>query len=126
MDQPGHSDPTLLARWSGASLSHNLLRRSFVRSVRAHESAIRQQAAGARDLASAEAERDAIDHQEQTAAEVRDSTIEELHKLADQLKGPARLQLAKKIGDVSATNASPENAEPLSHAERGDAGELHP
>jgi len=89
----------------GSYLSHNPLRRSFVRTVRAHESAIKQQAAGARVLADAEAQREAIDHQEHAGAEVRDSTIEELRKLAGELKKLTRLQLAKKIGDVSATDA---------------------
>lgn len=89
----------------GSYLVHNPLRRAFARTVRAHESAIKRQAAGARDLASAEAARDAIDHQERTAVEVRDSMIEELHKLAAELKRLARLQLVKKIGDVSATDA---------------------
>ena len=90
---------------TGSYLVHNPLHRSFARTVRAHESAIRQQAAGARALADAEAQREAIDHQEHAAAEVRDSTIEELRKLAGELKKLARLQLTKKIGDVSATDA---------------------
>ncbi len=89
----------------GSYLVHNPLRSAFARTVRAHEFAIRHQAAGARDLAFAEAESEAIDHQEHTAVEVRDSTIEELRKLAGELKRLARLQLAKKIGDVSATDA---------------------
>jgi hypothetical protein len=90
---------------TGSYLSHNPLRRSFRRTVRGHEAAIRQQAAGARDVAAAEAERDAIDHQKDAAAEILDSTIDELRKLAGELKRLARLQLAKKIGDVSATDA---------------------
>jgi hypothetical protein len=90
---------------TGSYMAHNPLRRAFARTVRAHESAIKQQAAGARALADAEAQRDAIDHQERAAEEVRDSTIEELRKLADELKKLARLQLTKKVGDVSATDA---------------------
>ena len=90
---------------TGSYLSHNPLRRSFTRTVRAHESAIKKQAGGARDQAAAEAGRDAFDHQEQAAAEVRNSAIEELRKLAGEMKRLARLELAKKIGDVSATDA---------------------
>jgi hypothetical protein len=90
---------------TGSYLAHNPMRRAFARTVRAHESAIRQQAAGARDLAAAEAEREAVDHQEHAATEVRDSTIQELGKLAGELKRLTRLQLTKKIGDVSATDA---------------------
>jgi hypothetical protein len=89
----------------GSYLVHNPLRRSFAQARRLHESAIRQQAAGARELADAEAQREAIDHQERAAAEVRDSTLEELRKLAGELKKLARLQLTKKIADVSATDA---------------------
>jgi hypothetical protein len=89
----------------GSYFAHNPLRRDFRRTVRAHESAIKRQAAGAGDLASAEAECDAIDHQDRAATEVRDSTIDELRKLAGELKQLARLQLAKKMGDVSATDA---------------------
>lgn len=90
---------------TGSYLSHNPLRRSFVRTRRAHESAIRKQAVAARDLVAAEADRDAIDHQQEAAVEVRDSAIDERHKLADELKKLARLELTKKIGDVSATDA---------------------
>jgi hypothetical protein len=90
---------------TGSYLVHNPLRRSYIKAVRAHEAAIKQQAAAARDLAAAEAECTAIDHLEHAAAEVRDSTIEELRKLAAELKKLARLQLAKKIADVSATDA---------------------
>jgi hypothetical protein len=90
---------------TGSYLVHNPLRRSFGQARRAHESAIRQQAAGARELANAEAQCEAIDHQERVAAEIRDSTVEELRKLAGELKKLARLQLTKKIADVSATDA---------------------
>jgi hypothetical protein len=89
----------------GSYFAHNPLRRDFGRAVRGHEAAIKRQAAGARDLAGAEAECDAIDHQEHAADQVRDSAIEELRKLAGELKRLARLQLAKKVGDVSATDA---------------------
>jgi hypothetical protein len=89
----------------GSYLVHNPLRRAFIRTVRAHESAIKHQAAGAHDVATAEAERDAIDHQEHAATEVREATEDELTKLGGELKKLARLQLTKKIGDVSATDA---------------------
>lgn len=90
---------------TGSYLSHNPLHRSFRRTVRAHEAAIRKQADGARDLADAEAERDAFDHQEHAATQVRDSTIDELTKLAEELKRLARTQLIKRLNDVSATDA---------------------
>jgi len=85
----------------GSYLSHNPLHRAFRRTVRAHEAAIKKQAAGARDLADAEAERDAFDYQEQAAEQVRDSTIDELNELADELKGLARTQLIKRLKDLS-------------------------
>lgn len=90
---------------TGSYLSHNPLHRAFRRTVRAHESAIKQQATAARDVADAEAERDAFNHQEAAAAEIRDSTIDELNRLADELKKLARRQLVKRFNDASAADA---------------------
>lgn len=90
---------------TGSYLSHNPLHRAFRRTVRAHEAAIRKQAAGARDLTDAEAERDAFDYQQQAAEQVRDSTIDELNELANELKGLARTQLIKRLNDLSVADA---------------------
>jgi hypothetical protein len=90
---------------TGSYLSHNPLHRAFRRTVRAHEAAIRKQAAGARDVADAEAGRDAFDHQHHAATEIRDLTIQELNDLADELKGLARMQLIKRLSDLSVADA---------------------
>jgi hypothetical protein len=90
---------------TGSYLSHNPLHRSFGRTRGAHEAAIKRQAAGARELADAEAERDAFDHRKDAATEVRDSAVHELQKLADELKHLARTQLIKRLGDVSAADS---------------------
>jgi len=90
---------------TGSYLSHNPLHRAFRRTVRAHEAAIKKQAAGARDLADTEAQRDAFDYQEQAAEQVRDSTIDDLNELASELKGLARTQLIKRLADLSVADA---------------------
>jgi hypothetical protein len=90
---------------TGSYLSHNPLHRAFRRTGRAHEAAIKEQAAGARALADAEADRDAFDYREQGAEQVRDSTIDELNELANELKGLARTQLIKRLNDLSVADA---------------------
>ena len=89
----------------GSYLNHNPLHRDFKQAVRAHEGAIKRQAAGARAVADAEAERDAFDHQKQAAEEVCASTIEELDELADELKELARTQLIKRLRSLSLTDS---------------------
>jgi hypothetical protein len=96
---------TGVAAITGSYLSHNPLHRAFRRTVRAHEASISKQAAGARDVADAEANRNAFNHQETAAQQVRDSTIEELKELADELKGLARTQLIKRLNNLSVADA---------------------
>ena len=89
---------------TGSYLNHNPLRRAFIKAVQAHDQALRQQADGAGDLAAAKAERDSIGHQEEAATKVRDLTIEELQKLAAELKKLVRFELIKKLGSASRTD----------------------
>jgi hypothetical protein len=89
---------------TGSYFNHNPLRRAFIKAVQAHDKALRQQADGAGNLAAAEAERDAIDHQQEAATKVCDLTIEELHKLAAELKKLARFELIKMLGNASRTD----------------------
>jgi hypothetical protein len=89
---------------TGSYLNHNPLRRAFVKAVAAHDKALRQQADGAGNLAAAKAEHDAIGHQEAAAAKVRDLTIEDLQKLASELKKLARFELIQKLGSTSGTD----------------------
>jgi hypothetical protein len=89
---------------TGSYFNHNPLRRAFIKAVKAHDEALRQQADGAGNLAAAKAERDAIGHQEEAATKVRDLTIEELQKLAAELKKLARFELIKKLGNASRTD----------------------
>jgi hypothetical protein len=95
---------TGFAAITGSYLNHNPLHRDFRRAVRGHEAAIKKQAGGARKLAAAEAERDAFAHREDAAREVCDSAIEELRELADELKELARIQLIKRVNDLSFTD----------------------
>lgn len=95
---------TGFAAITGSYLNHNPLHRDFRRAVRGHESAIKKQAAGRRELAAAEAEHDAFEHREQAAREVCESTIDELNELADELKELARTQLIKRVNDLSFTD----------------------
>jgi hypothetical protein len=89
---------------TGSYLNHNPLRRAFIKAVKGHNEALRQQADGAGNLAAAKAERDAIGHQEEAATKVRDLTTEELKKLAAELKKLARFELIKKLGSASRTD----------------------
>jgi hypothetical protein len=89
---------------TGSYFNHNPLRRAFIRAVKAHDEALRQQADGAGNLAAAKAERDAIGHQEEAAVKVRDLTINELQKLAAELKKLARFELIKKLGSAPRTD----------------------
>jgi hypothetical protein len=89
---------------TGSYFNHNPLRRAFIKAVEAHDKALRQQADGAGNLAAAKAERDSIDHQGEAATKVRDLTIEELQKLAAELKKLVRFELIKKLGSVSRTD----------------------
>lgn len=89
---------------TGSYFNHNPLRRAFIKAAKAHDKALRLQADGAGNLAAAKAERDAIAHQEEAATKVRDLTIEELQKLAAELKKLARFELIKKLGSASRTD----------------------
>jgi hypothetical protein len=89
---------------TGSYFNHNPLRRAFIKAVKAHNEALRQQADGAGNLAAAKAERDAIDHQDQAASKIRDLTVEELQKLAAELKKLARFELIKKLESASHTD----------------------
>lgn len=90
---------------TGSYFNHNPLRRSFVKAVRAHNAAIRQQADGAYAVAEAQAECEAIDHQEKAAAQVCELAIEELRHLAGELKRLSRQELIKKIREASGTDS---------------------
>jgi hypothetical protein len=89
---------------TGSYFNHNPLRRAFIKAVKAHDEALRQQADGAGNLAAAQAERDAIGHREEAATKVRDLAVEELQKLAAELKKLARFELVKKLGSASRTD----------------------
>ena len=116
---------------TGSYFNHNPLRRAFIKAVEAHDKALRQQADGAGNLAAAKAERDAIGHQEEAAAKVRDLTIEELKKLAAELKKLARFELIKKLGSASRTDGllfglpggEPEPGQPRNTRPQGQTGE---
>jgi hypothetical protein len=89
---------------TGGYLNRDPLREAFIEAVEAHDEAIQLQAAGAGNLAAAKADNDAAGHQEEAAAKVRDLTIEELRKLAAELKKLARFELIKKLGSAPRTD----------------------
>jgi hypothetical protein len=89
---------------TGSYFNHNPLRRAFIKAVKAHDQALRQQADGAGNVAAAKAECDAIGYQEEAGTKVRDLAIEELQKLAAELKKLARFELIKKLGSASRTD----------------------
>ena len=89
----------------GSYLTHNPLHNAFARAVRDHGKAAKRNAESAKRLGHAEAERAYFDNQIIAAERVRDEAIRSRLALAQELKQQARLELAKRLRDVSATDA---------------------
>lgn len=89
----------------GSYLSHNPLRPAFVRAVREHRAAAERHAISVRRLRLAEAEREFFADHIQAAGRVRDEAEKVRHALAAELKQQARLELAKRMQNASATDA---------------------
>ncbi len=89
----------------GSYLSHNPLRPAFARAVREHRAAAERHAISARRLRLAEAEREFFADQITAAKRVRDEAEQARHALAAELKQQARLELAKRMRNASATDA---------------------
>jgi len=89
----------------GGYLSHNPLYAPFARAVREHRAAARRNADAGKRLGDAEAERGLFDSQVAAAERVRDEAILARHGLAAELKQRARVEIATRLHDASATDA---------------------
>ena len=89
----------------GGYLSHNPLFGAFTRAVREHGRAAERHAGSARRLRIAEAERGFFEAQIAAAERVCDEAVKARLALAAELKQLARLELAKRLRDTSATDA---------------------
>jgi hypothetical protein len=88
----------------GGYLNHNPLFGAFMRAKREHRAASDRHAASAGRLKMAEAERGFYEDQITAAERVRDEAIQARLALAAELKQLARLELAKRLRDTSATD----------------------
>jgi hypothetical protein len=90
---------------AGGYLTHNPLRSSFAQTRRAHRSAARRHGNAGRRTRQAEAKRDFYIGQLAAAQRGRDEAVAARHAFAQELKQRARLELAARLRDISATDA---------------------
>jgi hypothetical protein len=89
----------------GGYLIHNPLRAAFTQAVREHRLAAERHALSGRRLRLAEVEREFFAGQITATERVRDEAVLARLALAAELKQRARLELAKRLRDASATDA---------------------
>jgi hypothetical protein len=88
----------------GGFLTHNPLRATFVRALRAFRSASEAHAVASRRLALAEGVRDYRGDELESAARIREEALRERLALAEELKQTARLEISRRLQDASATD----------------------
>jgi hypothetical protein len=89
----------------GSYLTHNPLHGALARAVRQHRGAAKRNAQAAKRLGDAEARRGFFNSQLAAAEQVRNEAVKSRHALAAELKQVARLEIAKRLRDASATDA---------------------
>jgi hypothetical protein len=89
----------------GSYLTHNPLHGKFTHATRQHRAAAKRNAEAAKALGDAEAKRAFFDAKIAAAERVRDEALKSRHALSQELKQHARLEIAKRLRDASATDA---------------------
>jgi len=89
----------------GAYLTHNPMHAAFTRAVSEHRTAAKRHATSGKQLKMAEAEREFYEGQLSAARLVRDEAEQDRRAMAEELKQLARLEIVKRLRDVSATDA---------------------
>jgi hypothetical protein len=89
----------------GAYLTHNPLHAAFTRAVSEHRAAAKRHATSGSRLKMAEAEREFYEGQLAAARLVRDEAEQARRAKAEELKQLARLEIVKRLRDVSLTDA---------------------